>query len=142
MTDETPLPPGDAVPSSTESDPNVAVSAAVPSSTVETASAPTVSADAGVSQTAASSPAESGNAPAPSAADASTAVAGAAPSQTAPADEPQTFEQRVEARFLALEQHFMNLPHAIAQANGHPEPASWCERVIHFLFGKNEEPQA
>lgn len=121
MADETTLPPGDAVPSSTESDPNVAVSAAAPSSTVETVSAPTVSADAGVSQTAASSPAE---------------LTAAAPAIQ------QTFEQRVEARFLALEQHFMNLPHAIAQANGHPEPASWCERVIHFLFGKNEEPQA
>lgn len=63
-------------------------------------------------------------------------------SQPAASSPAETFEQRVEARFLALEQHFMNLPHAIAQANGHPEPASWGSRVLNFLFGKNEEPSA
>lgn len=135
MTDEMQLPPGDVAPATAEhapaEDPNAVASAAAPSSTAETTSAPTVSADAGVSQTAASS------------ADLSVAAAPAPdPSNDPSLTAPQTFEQRVEARFLELEQHFLNLPHAIAQANGHPEPASWGTRVLNFLFGKNEEPSA
>lgn len=145
MTDEVQLPPGDVAPASTEpapapaEDPNVAASVAEPSSTAETVSAPTVSADAGASQPAASSPAEAGKVPA-SVAVASSPVAEAAPSQTAPAAEPQTFEQRVELRFLALEQHLMNLPHSImyVMQQGSMEAEEFAGRVLVHLFSKDK----
>lgn len=86
-----------------------AVLPAAESSTAEPASAPRASADAGVSQTDASSPAE-----------------------------PQTFEQRVEARFLALEGYLMKLPHSIAHAfsQGSAEPEELASRALSHLFSK------
>lgn len=81
------------------------------SSTAEPASAPRAPSDAGVSQTAANSDAE-----------------------------PQTFEQRVEARFLALEGYLMKLPHSIAHAfsQGSAEPEELASRTLAHLFGKDQ----
>lgn len=93
-----------------------AVSPAVESSTAEPASALPVSVDAGVSQADASSHGSNGQAPA----------------------EPQTFEERVEARFLALEGYLMKLPHSIAHAfsQGSAEPEELATRVLAHLFSK------
>lgn len=92
------------------------VSPAVESSTAELVSAPAASADAGVSQPAANLHGSNGQEPA----------------------EPQTFEQRCEERFLALEGYLMKLPHSIAHAfsQGSAEPEELASRALAHLFSK------
>lgn len=91
-------------------DPNaVAPSAVAQSADVTPLSAPPASNDAGTSQTAANS-----------------------------ADEPKTFEQRVEERFMALEQALMGLPHSIhtVLSRGSTSAEEFGAAVIVHLFGK------
>lgn len=134
----------DAAPSRTEP---VAGNAAGGASPVET-SAPAVSAPAVEPSTAA---AEVGNAASPVAeqstaepasAPAAPVAAGVSPTVANSPAEPETFEQRVEARFLALEGYLMKLPHSIAHAFSISSMATTDaeeigKRALAHLFGKN-----
>lgn len=115
MTDEvqTPLPPGDVAPETASAAPADVPNAApvVAEPTTAQASAPSAAGADTTSPIVASSPAE-----------------------------PQTFEQRVEARFLQVEAFLMKLPHSIAHAFslGSAEPEELAKRAVAHLLDHNQ----
>lgn len=121
------LPPGDVASAAEEPQSEEAVSSADTSQTQTTTATAT---DAVVAANAAVAPevaTEDPNAAA-SAENAPVAVA------------PKTFEERVEARFLALEHALMGLPHSIMHVmhQGSMNAEEFAQRVLAHLFGKSE----
>jgi len=127
MTDETQLPPGDVAPTAEAPQSGEAVSSADTSQTQTTTATAT---DAVVAANTAVAPEVATEDP--------NAVASAENALAAVA--PKTFEERVEARFLALEHALMGLPHSIMHVmhQGSMEAEEFAQRVLAHLFGKSE----